>query len=67
MTGYKSKKAAVDAKLAQPAQEPVAWQTEQKRTDPLAWARALKAKEEAGARLPQAIKEMWRRALKHSD
>ena len=40
---------------------------EQKRTDPLAWAKALKAKEEAGVLLPQAIKEMWRRALKHSD
>ena len=40
---------------------------EQKRTDPLAWAWKLKAKEEAGVLLPQAIKEMWRRALKHSD
>jgi len=40
---------------------------EQKKTDPLAWARALKAKEEAGVLLPQLIKEMWRRALKHND
>jgi hypothetical protein len=42
--------------------------TEQpKRTDHLAWAKELKRREEAGERLNQTIKEMWRRALKHKD
>jgi hypothetical protein len=42
-------------------------ESSRERVDPLAWAWKLKAKEEAGHKLPQAIKEMWRRALKHSD
>jgi hypothetical protein len=42
--------------------------TEQpKRIDHLAWAKELKRREQAGERLNQTIKEMWRRALKHKD
>ena len=36
-------------------------------TDPLAWAKALKAREEAGEKLNPTIREMWRSALKHKD
>jgi hypothetical protein len=42
-------------------------ESSRERVDPLAWAHKLKAKEEAGHKLTQAIKEMWRRALKHHD
>jgi hypothetical protein len=36
-----------------------------KRQDFRGWARALKAREEAGQRLDPAVQAMWRRALKH--
>ena len=39
----------------------------QVKTDPLDGAKELKRKEEAGHKMNQTIKEMWRRALKHKD
>ena len=41
--------------------------TNQPKTDPLSWAKALKAREEAGEKLNPTIREMWRSALKHKD